>query len=109
MAQIAIMEFILKDKQHTVEIGLDGVYRITELHEETVSFEGDWLNENFIAVRPTVAFKGKWLTEDTFLFSFVNVGHTEGASGDITFIGNNAKISMIGPYGGRFRLNGVRE
>ncbi len=106
---VAIMEFILKDKQHSVEIGLDGVYRITELNEETVSFEGDWLNENFIAVGPTVAFKGEWLTEDTFVFSFVNVGHTEGASGDITFTGSNAKISMIGPYGGRFMLKGVRE
>jgi CubicO group peptidase (beta-lactamase class C family) len=106
---VAIMEFILMDKQHSVEIGLDGVYRITELHEETVAFEGDWLNESFIAVGSTIAFKGQWLNEDTFRFSFVNVGHTEGASGEIKFIGNNADIRMIGPYGGRFKLKGVKE
>jgi CubicO group peptidase (beta-lactamase class C family) len=104
----AIMEFILMDKQHSVEIGLDGVYRITELHEETVSFEGDWLNEKFITVGSTVACKGEWLNEDTFRFSFVNVGHTDGASAEIKFIGDNAEISMIGPSGSRLRLKGVR-
>ena len=88
---VAIMQYGLKDKQYSVEVGLDGIYRITELPGGTV------------------AFKGKWLTEDTFVFSFVNVGHTEDARGDITFIGNNAKIFIIGPHGGRFRLKGVRE
>ena len=88
---VAIMEYGLKGKQYSVEIGLDGVYRITELPEETL------------------AFKGLWLNEETFRFFYVNVGHTEGTSGEIKFMGENAEISIIRPHGGRLRLKGVRE
>jgi len=88
---VAIMQYGLKDKQYSVEVGLDGIYRITELSGETL------------------AFKGFWLNEDTFKFSYVNVGHTEGTSGEIKFMGKNAEISIIGPYGRQLRLKGVRE
>jgi hypothetical protein len=51
------MEYSLKGKECSVEVGLDGVYRTTELPEETVAFKGDWLYD------------------DTFRFSYINVGH----------------------------------
>ena len=106
---VATMEYGLKNKQYTVEIGLDSVYRITEFPEETAAFEGGWLNESYIYIGDTVAFKGNWLYDDTFIFSYVNVGHTTGTSGEIKFTGKNAEIKMIGPFGDRIRLKGVRE
>ena len=106
---VATMEYGLKDKQYTVEIGLDGVYRITEFPEETATFEGGWLNKNYLYIGNTVAFKGDWLNEDTFMFSFINVGHTAGASGEIKFTGSNVEINMIGPSGDRIRLKGERD
>ena len=36
-------------------------------------------------------------------------GHTEGTSSEIKFIGENAEISTIGPYGDRLRLKSVRD
>lgn len=88
---VAIMEYSLKGKEYSVEVGLDGVYRTTELPEETVAFKGDWLYD------------------DTFMFSYINVGHTEGTSSEIKFTGENAEISTIGPYGDRLRLKAVRD
>ena len=48
----------------TAAVGLDGVYRITELTEAKVAFKGRWLNEN------------------TFKFFYINVGHTQGPRGE---------------------------
>jgi CubicO group peptidase (beta-lactamase class C family) len=88
---VAIMEYGINERQNTVEVGLDGVYRITELTEGKVAFKGRWLNEN------------------TFKFSYINVGHTEGSRGEINFIENRVDISVTGPYGGRLSLKGTRE
>ncbi len=41
--------------------------------------------------------------------SYINVGHTEGTSSEIKFMGENAEISTIGPYGDRLRLKAVRD
>jgi hypothetical protein len=43
------------------------------------------------------------------MFSYINVGHTEGTSSEIKFMGKNAEISTIGPYGDRLRLKAVRD
>jgi hypothetical protein len=43
------------------------------------------------------------------MFSYINVGHTEGTSSEIKFTGENAEISTIGPYGDRLRLKAVRD
>lgn len=88
---VATMEFGVYKKQHTVEAGLDGVYRVTELPKEKV------------------AFKGKWLNKDTFKFSRFSIGHTEVSSVEIKFIGNSADFSVTGPYGDRYRYKGMRE
>jgi len=88
---VAIMEYGLNERQNTVEIGLDGVYRITELPEEKIALKGRWLNEN------------------TFKFSNINVGHTEGSRGEFNFIENRADISLTGPYGDRLSLKATRE
>jgi hypothetical protein len=88
---LAIMAYGLESKQYTVEIGLDGVYRITELPEETLAFKGEWLNE------------------ETFRYFYVNVGHTEGTSGEIAFMSDTVEISVNGPYGRKLKLRGVRE
>ena len=88
---VAAMEFFINKKHHTVEAGLDGVYRVTELPKEKVAFKGEWLNK------------------DTFKFSHFSIGHTERTTVEIKFIGNSADYSVTGPYGDRFRLKGVRE
>ncbi len=88
---VAIMEYGLNKNQKTVEIGLDDVYRITELPEKKV------------------AFKGKWLNEDTFKFSVIYIGHTEGSRGEIKFTENKADTTLTDPYGRILRLKGVRE
>ena len=88
---VAIMQYGLNKKQKTVEVGLDGVYRITEFPEKKV------------------AFKGKWLKDDTFKFSVIDIGHTEGSSGEIKFTENRADTTLTFPYGRIFRLKGVRE
>ncbi len=103
------MEYGLQDKQFTVEVGLDGVYRITEFPEGTTAFEGGRLNQNYIYIGNSVAFKGDWLNEDTFMFSYINVEHTQGTSGEITFTGDKAEINLIGPAGDRIKLKGTRE
>lgn len=87
----AFMEYGLNKKQNTVKVGLDDVYRITELPEEKVAFKGYWLNDNI------------------FIFSYINVGHTEGSTGEITFTENSAEISLTGPYGDLLRLKALRE
>ena len=89
---VAILEYGLNERQNTVEVGLDGVYRITELPEAKVAFKGRWLD-----------------FENTFKFSSINVGHTEGSKGKISFIENRADLSLTGPYGGRLRLKAMRE
>ena len=88
---VSFWNYSLKGKEYSVEVGLDGVYRTTELPEETVAYKGDWLYD------------------DTFMFSYINVGHTEGTSSEIKFMGENAEISTIGPYGDRLRLKAVRD
>jgi CubicO group peptidase (beta-lactamase class C family) len=88
---VATMEFFINKNHHTVEAGLDGVYRVTELPKEKVAFKGEWLNK------------------DTFKFSHFSIGHTERTSVEIKFIGNSADYTATGPYGDRFRFKGVRE
>jgi len=87
----ALFEYGLNNERYAVEIGLDGIYRITDQHGEKLAIKGEWLNQ------------------DSFRFTSVNVGHTQGSSGVIKFIEKKALISIIGMTPSLIRLNGVRE
>jgi len=56
-----------------------------------------------------IALKGEWVKNDSFRFSSVNIGHTEGNLGLIHFIDHKALITMFGPYGTPLNLEGVME
>lgn len=89
----AILKYGVNNKNYTLEMGLDGIYRTTEVYGEKIGIKGEWLNN-----------------KDSFRFSSVNIGHTEGNSGLVNFIDNRVHITMFGPYGGTpLKLEGVME
>jgi len=87
----AILKYGVNKKRYTLEMGLDGIYRTTVIYGEKIALKGEWLNN------------------DSFRFSSVNIGHTEGNLGLINFIDNKAIGTMFGPYGTTLNLEGVME
>ena len=86
----AIFKYGLNKKNYILKMGLDGIYRNTEIYGEKI------------------ALKGEWIQNDSFRFSSVSIGHTEGNLGLISFNDNSVIINLFG-YGRQLNLKGVME
>ena len=87
----AVLDYMQNDRLISVAIGLDDVYRLSDAPGELT------------------AFKGRWRTDDTFYFSFFEVGYTFASRVEMEFDENRAWVRLTNPQGGIVELKATSD